>query len=508
MAPQSFITWFTGRYTVTSNKQGQLQATDGNHSYKAGKIADMWLALRNDIKGWEYASLQDVTAYFNENKPADEEKSVERLPPSVFVEHWLTGFAKEWEISPMGKRITWRRNGIPIDRDIEDLFTAIMCSVNDRQLKYREGEIKHALINHFNLIYHDGIVNLFKTIAHDQRYEPGLEVWLRKLYDWLKPSQSFEIFSVLMKHWGWQVKRKLLERDVKYHMWINFYGATGLGKTTAIKKICAPLEDVTSTTTISKIFDDTREVKRLTENYVLIFDELAVNSEDESGEKLSKDQLAMLKSILTGDCLEARVYQTQKQQKKKITFSCISSANEHLYDIIYDDKSMRRFFEFNCTAKASGDFKAIEPVLAHPEFFWKGIDEDREEGYYQKDSELGLEIDAIQAKYYPTTSSVFNWKEETSARPGNRPAAKAYRYYRNYCVNCGYKPKSMLRFIDDLRHALPEAVTGNTITIDFSVTDLCRKENARGGDEDDSIEELNDLMKPASMTGGILCKSC
>lgn len=445
------------------------------------------------LDGWEYLSEEEIDQYLQDNAPKVESgDKQERTPPSKFITEWIDAHAQEWDISPMGKRITLHRRNIPIDKDITDLESTMLMDVYDKQLPYKEGEITRGLKVYMMDRYHNGVANMFEGISYRPNSETGLNKWLGNLYDWLKPEEDREIFFMMWKHWGWQTKRKVLGREVKYHNWINLYGASGLGKTTAIKKICSPLEDVTSTTTIAKLFDDTREIKRLTENYVLIFDELAINSDREDGDKLSGDQLGFLKQLITGDFIDARVFTTQNQSKKKITFSCISSANEHLYDVIYDDKTMRRFFEFHCQAKATGDFSMIEPTLQNSEYFWRGIDENMDEGYYDPDSALGHAVADIQNHYYPTKSSVFDWMHECNTRAGNKPAWTAYKYYSQYCRNCGRKAKAMPTFTSDIKHAIPESVRNDTAFIEYNVTELCSNHKY----DDDELPSSMDDLKP------------
>ena len=427
------------------------------------------------LDGWEYMSESEMDKYMQDNAPEENSKEEKkRTPPTQFINEWIDKHSEEWDISPMGKRITLHRRDIPIDKDPTDLEATMMMDVYDSELPYREGEISRGIKVYLMNRYHNGVANMFEGIRYNDKANAGLEKWLNNVYAWLKPEESPEIFSMMMKQWGWQTKRKILGRPVKWHIWNNLYGASGLGKTTAIKKICRPMEDVTSTTTMAKLFDDTREVKRLTENYVLIFDELAINSEREEGEKLSGDQLSTVKSLVTGDTLDTRVFNTQEQSKKRITFSCISSANSHLYDIVYDPETMRRFFEFHCQAKATGDFSMIESTLEHSEYFWRGIDENNDQGYFDPDSALGKEVQDIQKHYYPTKSSVFDFMNEVKMGKGNTPAWRAYKPYKQYCINCGRKPKAMPTFISDIKHAIPESVRGDTAFIGYTLTELCK----------------------------------
>lgn len=473
---QVFDGWFTAsRYDFQKN--GKVRDR-GRRLVNVKDILAAWKAVKGILPNYFAMDEDDIQEYIaNKYKTQNsDEGEAKRDPPMKFIQDWLAANKETWKISPNGKRITCWEFGMPMDRDIEELTLAIQCTVDSERLPYREGEISRAARQYLRWLEQSGMATIYSTIKYDPKYEEGCNKWLHNIYEYMKPEEDFITFSTMMKHWAWQVKRKMMGRDVVYHIWVNFYGAAGIGKTTFIKKLCAPMEDVTSTTTISKIFDDTREIKRLTENLVLIFDELALNVESEESGKLNADQKAILKSIITGEYLDARVYGTQNQAKRKITFSCVSSANNHLYDIIYDETTMRRFFEFHCTAEKPKDFASINRTLDHADFFWKGIDEDLDRGYFNPDCECWEAVAKIQAGYYPTKSSVYEWITETNARPGRIRADQTYKAYRQYCQNCGFKPKALTGFISDIKHAMPAATVGNTVMLDLTVTDLCKNQ--------------------------------
>lgn len=273
----------------------------------------------------------------------------------------------------------------------------------------------------------------------------------------------------------------MINKEVVWHIWINLYGSTGLGKSYMIKKICEPLKDFTSTTTIGKLFDDTREIKRLTEQYILNFDELAVNSEGQFEGGLSADQKSLLKSMLTGEYLDTRVYGTQQQSRRRITFSCISSANEHLYDVIFDETSMRRFFDFNCTGEKPENYDEINKWLDNSIWFWKSIDENKIGGYWDLHSNLGKEIENIQKSYYPSKTTVNYWIVNNHISNGDKTPSEIYPEYNSWCKECGYKPKSLNGFIDELKHRLPQCIDKTGILkigYDLSMTTTLNKSTA------------------------------
>lgn len=462
----AFERYFENTYTITEN--GKVRRTDKKLYVTTSDVFADYRKIREAAGVDVDVTLKDVSEYIASRKPASSKE--EQKPVSEFVTEWLASH-KEWVVSPAWKEIKLTTEGVETTKNLDQLREAIMFEVFDNKLGYSTEAIKCVL----NFMAMNGnqtaLAKVVKNIAYDASCVEAGERWLHAVYDYLKVQESYEIFAMLFKHWFWCVKRKLTSQPVKYHIWINFFGATGLGKTTMLTKIMSPLDDFWSQTTVSKLFDDTREIKRLTENYVLIFDELALNVEGEAGGgKLTADQKSTLKSIITGDKLDTRIYGTQQQSRNKITFSCISSANDHLYDVIFDPTSMRRFFDINCTGKAPQSFDGINKYLDNSLYMWRAIDEHLDNGYWDIHGDVGQDISRIQASYYPTKSTTKLWMENNNVTAGEGTLETAYTHYASWCKQTGNKGKAMQYFAEDIRHLLPQAV-GRAGVIRLSVVD-------------------------------------
>lgn len=432
-------------------------------------------------------TLADVNKYVSENIPHAEEE--EALPPSEFVKRWLKANEKYWSISPAWKEISYIRGGASTPKDLEELRNSIMAYIYDNKLGYKVEEIKSVLGKMAMDGMQDAVIDIMSKIAYDPSCLGHGEDFLHAIHEHLMIEEDYDTFATIMRHWAWTVKRKLANKEVTDHIWPNYYGGTGLGKTTLIKKMCSPMSDFVSVTNIAKLFDDTKEIKRLTENYVMVFDELAVDGMEVDAQ-LSKDRLSLLKSIITGEKLDARIYSTQNQAKRRLTFSCISSANYHLYDIIFDPTSMRRFFEFHCKAKRPDSFDEINKFLDNPEPFWKSIDENRDGGYWNpKDGGIGSAISKIQEAYYPTKTTTAMWIKAKAVRAGNKSLDDAYESYKWYCKRSGNTAKARQNFAKDVRHMVPDSVGEcDAITLDWDENFTPAVQRAKGDDVPDSGE--------------------
>lgn len=156
------------------------------------------------------------------------------------------------------------------------------------------------------------------------------------------------MYEMIFKHWMWCLKRRMFSKPVIWHIWINFNGAQGIGKTQMLNRMFKFIEDFIITTNLRVMNDVDREYRKFTDNYVIIFDDLNSGENSDNDVSLNDDAVDAIKQIMTQEVLSIRQFQTQDQNKVKNTFVPISTANKHLYDIIYDGDAMRRWFEFNC----------------------------------------------------------------------------------------------------------------------------------------------------------------
>lgn len=454
-----FTSFFQKNFRFNLNKttkQYGVLNVKTNRYVDSGTVFSLYSQTMNDLGLTSGITMEEVSEYINNNMPKEEKE--ERVPITQFINQWLVANRSKWHMSPAWKEIEYTDNGVVSQKDIDSLRSDIMLYIFENNLKYGIEEVKTALTVIAMNRQQNALKDMVNRLVYDEKCVEAGDRYLHALYEFFKPTESYEIFAMMIRHWAWQVKRKIWNRSVINHIWLNFMGATNIGKTTALKKITKPMDDFVSTTTISKLFEDTKEIKRLTENYVLIFDELALNVEGESSGALSGDQKATLKSMLTGEKLDARVYGSQNQSKRKITFSCISSANEHLYDIIFDPTSMRRFYEFHCTASKPSSYDEINKYLDNSHIFWKSIDENLDDGYWDVHSELGRKVTDEQAAYYPTKTTTSMWVRDNRVVPGNIPVNSAYRFYSQWCKETGNHSKTLQNFAADIKHILPGAV--------------------------------------------------
>ena len=454
--------------------------------YSAGTFEDAYFKvigkLAKDKESPEFTKAEFIDALAH--RCGDATEATDEKKKFIFntskLEEWLSEHKGTWEISQDGKTITNVVDGFPSEKDVDELATAIAAYYLDKDILVSKDSITTIVKNYTANAAMQGLSTLGAKIAYDEKFKTFTDGYLAAVYKFFAISQPREVFFATMKHWAWLVKRKMRGLPVRNHVWVSLQGGAGLGKSTLVRRLCSPFGGFAVETSLGKVLESTKEIKLLTSAYILNMDEIAVNSErNTDGEHaLSKDQINVLKAVLTGDTINARVYGTQEQSRRRITFSVISTSNDHLYDIIYDDATMRRYAEFTCTAapKTNQDFKDFEVLTsdARSTRFWKGIDENLEEGYLVLDTPEFAELRREQETYFPSNRTTWQWavtranpdENETSASNflhndtfevgASHSMSSLYEDYQAFCKEWDCKASSRSRFETFIRHFVPE----------------------------------------------------
>ena len=377
--------------------------------------------------------------------------------------------------------------------DLDTIETYMKATAIEYDMDIRDGEISTLLKAKVQKAGQDQLANLFKNIQYEEGHTENARKCLEGMYKHFGISDDYNIFVTIMYHWIWQVKRKMLGKDIRWPIWPHFFGAAGIGKTKTLEKmIDSAIPDFRTTTQLAKIFENTSEVKRMTEYYAWVIDELAIgkSAEEVADGCLTNDQKSILKSMLTSTDIDARIYGTQNMMKRDLTFSCISSANVHFADVIFDEQTMRRYFEFTCTATKPESEDEWTKRMYFTDYFidlWLDVNENIDKGYLLLgEDEIGKKVDAIQHQYFPTNTTVARWLTVYDIKPGNSPQADIHRTYVDWCKESGYnKYKNIDNFIKELKHRRPELIDKNGFI--FGLVEP-RTESLKPSEEPDLLE--------------------
>ena len=339
---------------------------------------------------------------------------------------------------------------VKIQKDL-DLYNSLVTGIGR---KYKVNTLMatlKSLLQDNDLHY---LTKLQDSMNFDNSKTDKLDKWLKNLHKVMEIEESYEIWEMLIKHMMWLVKRRMYGLDVKYDIWISMFGGQNVGKTYVFTEcIFKPFNAYYVMTELSKIEDVDREIQKFTENFIVNFDEIALGNSGDEVYKISDKMLNNLKSILTRSELYVRRMGGQEQMKLDKTFVAVSSANTHLYDVIFDKTGMRRFFEFNTTATVQYNNSHIATLATQSHDAWIGIDEHLPRGYWDQTSATGLEISRIQKTYRPK-NNVSEWirGDKVVISSTAMKVQSAYSTYKMFCSNMGLKAYALPTFRDTLSY--------------------------------------------------------
>lgn len=283
-----------------------------------------------------------------------------------------------------------------------------------------------------------------------------LHKWIYDLIDVMHTKTDRDVAFVVIKHLMWQVKRRIYNKSVVNDLWVAWFGAQGKGKSYIVRKcIFKEMDSFYCETQLGKIDDIDREIRKFSENYIVNFEELAVGSTMTEGRtnKVNNKTVANLKSILTSDKLYIRQMGGQTQLTVNKTFVPISTANERLYDVVYDESGMRRFFQIDLETPeglATFDQAKVKELAESSADAWRGVCEWDDKPVWDWNNEIGKKILAIQKTYRPHTN-INDWIEGGNYCGAEAPCESAkslYKDYKNFCKECGYMEYGIKKFTE------------------------------------------------------------
>ena len=180
--------------------------------------------------------------------------------------------------------------------------------------------------------------------------------------NWVKAAtgDNSPLDIAVVKHFVWQVKRKLFGLPVDHHIMPILFGKSGGGKSVAIHKLVEPLKELTLETNMS-VFQDRFGMRQFSRNYIMFFDEL-------SG--ASNVDVNRLKQVITAPVMEWRVMHSEGVNSAPQNCTFIGCTNTHVSERIKDPTSARRFWQLTCADKL--DWENINSIDYSS--LWRSVD--------------------------------------------------------------------------------------------------------------------------------------
>lgn len=283
-----------------------------------------------------------------------------KLPAAHFIEEYLIRNVVTVDLSS-----TWFINSKQTNQAyLEDLIF-VEALARKRTV---DSCSKQVINSHLNVWTEKEKERLLLDLRNHIKYigeEGELEKWLKAV----KQDGDEADLSVL-RHWIWQVKRKIFGLPVLNHIMPVFCGASGTGKSKAVEALIAPLRAVAADSDLKRL-GESREDFSLIENYIMFLDEMA---------KAGSTDIETLKSKITATFIQYRKLGTNSLVKGPQNCSFIGTSNYSVVDVIKDPTSARRYYEL--WIKDRCDWKTINELdyLA----IWRSVDETKARGYYEE----------------------------------------------------------------------------------------------------------------------------
>lgn len=278
-------------------------------------------------------------------------------------------------------------------------------------------------------------------------------------FDWNEWSTALigkvdKITIAVMKHFVWQIKRKLADKDVKYPIMPVFYGKSGAGKSYHIRNhILKPVKEVSYMDGDFVKLVDNREAYNLVSHYIYFLDEMA---------KVDNADIETIKNKITSDTIQYRKLGTNETVKGTNRVTFIGTSNNPLHSLIKDPTSIRRFFEIRISERM--DFKKISSL--DYEAMWKSIDESIGDDpfFMQHREEIETKQETFRHRSPIEEFLLENPYINDETIEGERVDRKTiYDQFRVWQADCGYRYSiNKHSFINVLKEKLGEPVLHNS----------------------------------------------
>lgn len=267
-----------------------------------------------------------------------------------------------------------------------------------------------------------------------------------------------ELEATVLKHFVWQVKRKIFGLPVSYHNMPVFVGKSGSGKSQLIKKMLHPIHELVYYDGDFKKLVDTREAFNLISYFVYFIDEMS---------KAETADVESIKNKITSEKIQYRKLGTNINAVGDNHSTFIGASNLNLQYVIKDATSVRRFFQINTLDKMQWEvinsFNYLE--------MWQSINETQSEPFI---SSVFKEFeDAQQTFKHQTPLEHFVLEEKLTTIKDDKLSkvsrANLYKQFSLWAIENGYRyTLNKHAFCDSLKNLIGPPITGK---VDGKYTD-------------------------------------
>lgn len=316
------------------------------------------------------------------------------------------------------------------------------------------------------------IAALYKTIELTPNYavdDSVLKAWLIAVTGEVRAPDL-----LVMKHFLWQVKRKMAGLPCGYEMVPILFGPIqGTGKSQALLALVQPIAYAQLGLKLNEVVDSTL-YPMFAQHYVIVLDELARSAGG------AFKEVENFKRIITAKEVSSRRFykQTIGTYQQNATF--IGSTNFRIDEVIYDSSGMRRFYQLNAK-KERIDWQSVNTL--DYQSLWRYSVDEHQPSPFVPENPVFNEVAAAQEDLRDITSFE-HWANTIDIQPGSVTVSikDAYSNYVQFCEDSGHKnPITKIRLGKYLRD-VKGIVTVKKPDATFLVNKDFREGAARGLD--------------------------
>lgn len=245
-------------------------------------------------------------------------------------------------------------------------------------------------------------------------------------------SEGVDFIVAAFNKFIWQVKRKIQDLPIYDHLMPVILGAQGIGKSTLVRQILHPIEELWVMTDFKQMTDN-RNIS-LWRNFVIFLDEMGW---------ATKSDMDTVKNIITAPSLTRRVMHTNVTQEiaQNVTFIGAANATE-LAELIRDTSGTRRFVTL--TMRNDPDRSVINRV--DWQAIWQSVNHEADDPMAAFRDVLAKRQEAERIK-----TPVEDWLDQLDQKLINQPG----RRYRSGDLHSIFREFEDLRFPGLLKTSLP-----------------------------------------------------
>jgi hypothetical protein len=259
---------------------------------------------------------------------------------------------------------------------------------------------------------------------------------------------------VVVQHWIWLTKRKMLGLKVGHHVMLVFYGAQGGGKSELLTRLLQPIVGLYRPGDFLQVSDE--RCYRMFKDPVIFIDEMA---------GAERACINRIKNLITSPTVTGRPLYGNRMEEIRNNATWIGGSNFPLDEIIKDDSGNRRFYQIDCLPKGQWDRDSINEIDYLS--IWQSVDEN---GQSPLESAGLVEAMHERQQSWRFKSSVEEYVIENHLIPDPAqqetffvPLSEIVAHYTFWCRGMGRRPS--FSTLDNLGRQLSRRLKGDRQTV-------------------------------------------